>query len=307
MRAAELRSGPVRQLAHPSSAPTRPPRPICRRPWPRCAPSLAAQGVDFIPNSLVRGRKLAPNAVAAAADRPAADRRAGAHARRDRGGGRAAADRARRRGALGGEHPRGARSSMLAAPFYPQAALQRGAAREPRGSGRRSMFFLSIRSYDTLLPSAYAEIAEARAAAAGRLRGDPGAAARRRRRAGSTSCRASAPRRRRCRSRIWRQEDYRANAQAIMEAVCGCALGALPEISDPTWTRSPSAEAIAAAEALPRDPAAGGARGAGQRRSSPQPPGATASSRSRRGAAAAARRLRGRPRAHRREVFPDVS
>ena len=53
--------------------------------------------------------------------------------------------------------------------------------------------------------------------------------------------------------RIWRQEDYRANARAIMEAVCGCALGPLPEISDPTWTRSPSADAIAAAEALPRD------------------------------------------------------
>ena len=38
-----------------------------------------------------------------------------------------------------------------------------------------------------------------------------------------------------------------------MEAVCGCALGPLPEISDPTWTRSPSADAIATAEALPRD------------------------------------------------------
>ena len=53
--------------------------------------------------------------------------------------------------------------------------------------------------------------------------------------------------------RIWRQEDYRANAAAIMEAVCGCALRPLPEISDPTWTRSPSAAAIAAAEALPAD------------------------------------------------------
>ena len=53
--------------------------------------------------------------------------------------------------------------------------------------------------------------------------------------------------------RIWRQEDYRANARAIMEDVCGCALGTLPEISDPTWTRSPSASAIAEAEALPAD------------------------------------------------------
>jgi hypothetical protein len=53
--------------------------------------------------------------------------------------------------------------------------------------------------------------------------------------------------------RIWRQEDYRGNARAIMEAVCGRALGPLPEISDPAWTRSPSAGAVAAAEALPRD------------------------------------------------------
>ena len=53
--------------------------------------------------------------------------------------------------------------------------------------------------------------------------------------------------------RIWRQEDYRANARAIMEALCGRPLGPLPEISDPTWTRSPSASAIARAEALPRD------------------------------------------------------
>ena len=53
--------------------------------------------------------------------------------------------------------------------------------------------------------------------------------------------------------RIWRQEDYRANARAIMEAFCGGALGPPPEISDPAWTRSPSADAIAEAEALPRD------------------------------------------------------
>jgi hypothetical protein len=52
--------------------------------------------------------------------------------------------------------------------------------------------------------------------------------------------------------RIWRQEDYRANARAIMEAISGRPLGPLPEISDPTWTRSPSVGAVATVEALPR-------------------------------------------------------
>ena len=53
--------------------------------------------------------------------------------------------------------------------------------------------------------------------------------------------------------RVWRQEDYRANTEEILTALCGKPVGPLPTIPDPSWTRSPSLEAIRAAEALPRD------------------------------------------------------
>ena len=95
------------------------------------------------------------------------------------------------------------------------------------------MFFLSIRSYDTLLPSAYAETLKHAPPPPGGFEAAAWRGCSPGRRAGSTSCariRAAAPG---VPLRIWRQEDYRANARAIMEAVCGCALGPLPEISDP--------------------------------------------------------------------------
>lgn len=51
--------------------------------------------------------------------------------------------------------------------------------------------------------------------------------------------------------RIWCQEDYRDNAEAILSALAGCDIGALPDMSDPISTRSPSLEAIREAESLP--------------------------------------------------------
>lgn len=53
--------------------------------------------------------------------------------------------------------------------------------------------------------------------------------------------------------RIWRQEDYRDHKREILSELVGCDTGALPEIRDPLSTKSPSAEAIREAEALPRD------------------------------------------------------
>lgn len=53
--------------------------------------------------------------------------------------------------------------------------------------------------------------------------------------------------------RIWRQEDYRDHGRAILSGLVGCDTGALPDLPDPVRTRSPSLEAIRAAEALPRD------------------------------------------------------
>src|ERR671915_2577538 len=60
MRAPELQSGPVRRWrihigAH-KTATTH-----LQETLTALRPALAAQGVDYIPNSLVRGRKLAPS------------------------------------------------------------------------------------------------------------------------------------------------------------------------------------------------------------------------------------------------------
>ncbi len=140
---------------------------------------------------------------------------------------------------------------ILATPFYPQAAQRIGrlASLALRADLR---LFLSIRSYDRLLPSAYAEALKYAAPPPGGF-----AALRARLLAAPPSwfdlvsrLRAAAPS---VPLRVWRQEDYRANGRAIMEGLCGRPVGPLPGLPDPARTRSPSAAAIAAAEALPRD------------------------------------------------------
>ena len=152
---------------------------------------------------------------------------------------------------LSEENVVGMPAHMLTVPLYPRAAVNVGRLAS-LASRAEVVLFLSIRSYDTLLPSAYVETLKHGLP-------PPGGFAEAWARLVSTPpswydlvarIRAAAPG---VALRIWRQEDYRANARAIMEAVCGRALGPLPEISDPTWTRSPSAGAIARAEALPRD------------------------------------------------------
>jgi hypothetical protein len=211
---------------------------------------LAAQGVDYVPNQLVRRRRLAQTLwqrrpiarlpiVGTAHMRDAieavvAPLRIGPEVV-----------------VLSEENIVGVPEHILATPFYPQAA-QSVARLASLGSRAEVVFFLSIRGYDTFLPSAYVETLKHAPPPPGGFQG-----ARARLLAEPPSwfdlvsrIRDAAPE---IPLRIWRQEDYRANARAIMEEVCGRPLGPLPEISDPTWTRSPSASAIAAAEALPAD------------------------------------------------------
>jgi hypothetical protein len=211
---------------------------------------LVGQGLDFIPCALVRERNLAQTLgrrrpiarlpfvgsarMRAAIESVLAPLRAGPEVV-----------------VFSEENIIGMPAHMLMMPIYPQAAVNVGRLAS-LASQAEMVLFLSIRSYDTLLPSAYVETLKHAPPPPG---GFEDAVARSL--SGPPSwfdlvsrLRAAAPG---IPLRIWRQEDYRANARAIMEAVCGRALGPLPEISDPTWTRSPSAPAIAAAEALPRD------------------------------------------------------
>jgi hypothetical protein len=53
--------------------------------------------------------------------------------------------------------------------------------------------------------------------------------------------------------RVWRHEDYPAHRKAILSTLCGCDVGSLPEIPVPLSTKSPSLAGVRAAEALPRD------------------------------------------------------
>jgi hypothetical protein len=247
MRAPELQSGPVRRWrihigAH-KTATTH-----LQETLTALRPALAAQGVDYIPNSLVRGRKLAPNLwrrrpitrlpiIGPARMREALE----------------AVLEPLRLGpstvAISEENILGVPHQLLATPIYGHAALH-VARLASLGQRAEIEIFLSIRSYDMLLPSAYAESLKHAPPGVGGFE-----ALRARLLAAPPSwfdlvsrIRAAAPE---VPLRIWRQEDYRANAHAIMQAFCGCEIGVLPEISDPTWTRSPSAEGIAAAEALP--------------------------------------------------------
>lgn len=208
-------------------------------------PALAARGIDYLPNRLVRERRLArtlwrrqlkarlpvigPWHMRETIEAVVTPLRLGPETV-----------------VLSEENILGIPDQILRVPFYPQAALS---VARLAALGRRAelVFFLSIRGYDTLLPSAYAESLKFRPPRPGGFDA-AGLAAR----APSwyelvAQIRRAAPG---VPLRIWRQEDYRANAEAIMAEVCGLELGPLPDISDPSWTRSPTAEGIRAAEAL---------------------------------------------------------
>lgn len=224
-------------------------------------PALAARGVDYVPNPLLRERRFArtlwgrrllarlplvgPRHMRETLEAVVTPLRLGPETV-----------------VLSEENILGIPDHILRVPFYPQAALTIARlATLGTGAGADLVLFLSIRGYDTLLPSAYAESLKFRPPRRIDSRVGP--------RAGGFDTgelmartpswydlvaliRRAAPG---APLRIWRQEDYRANAEAIMAEVCGVELGPLPDISDPSWTRSPTAEGIRAAETL--DPGLG--------------------------------------------------
>ena len=204
---------------------------MSRRSLALIRPGLVAQGVDFIPN-----RQLRAGGVAVALTAPA------------RGGPDAAA--ARPHGAPGAG---GATSTRCAPGPRPSSSPRRSCSaarstssptRSTRGSSGPSALlatlasraevtlFLSIRSFDTQLPSAYVQELKFMAPIGGGFDG-----IRRRVLARPPSwfdmvrrIRAAAPG---IPLRVWRQEDYRDNPRAILSALCGVEVGPLPEIEDP--------------------------------------------------------------------------
>jgi hypothetical protein len=211
---------------------------------------LAGRGIDYLPNQLVRHRKLSwtlwrrrplarlpligPARMREAIEATLEPLRLGPDIV-----------------ALSEENILGVPHQVLTPTFYPQADLS--IARLASLAGRAELeLFLSIRSYEALLPSAYVETLKHGTRPEGGF-----AAVKERLLAVPPSwfdlvgrIRAAAPG---VRLRVWRQEDYRSNAHAIMQAFCGAPLGELPAISDPAWTRTPSAAAVAEAERLPAD------------------------------------------------------
>ena len=139
-------------------------------------------------------------------------------------------------------------------PAYPlvEQVVPQLAALGPRGT---VTLYLSIRGFDTHLPSTYAQELRVLAPAEGGFE-----AIRQRVLARPPSWFELVRRIRRAAPgtplRVWRQEDYRANRAAILATLVGRDIGPLPDIPDPVRTRSPSLEAIREAEALPRHLAA---------------------------------------------------
>jgi hypothetical protein len=213
-------------------------------------PVLVAGGVDFVPN-----RELRAGGVAVALTRRRPEARI--PILRGRMVRRALAERLDplRAGpttlVLSEEKLLGGSQHVFADPIYPQ--LERTVRLLATLATRAEVtFFLSIRSFDTQLPSAYVQELKYMTPPPGGFE-----AIRRRALARPPSwfdlvcrLRAAAPG---IPLRIWRQEDYRANTRAILSALCGIDVGPPPEVADPAWTRSPDLAAIRAAEALPRD------------------------------------------------------
>jgi hypothetical protein len=143
----------------------------------------------------------------------------------------------------------GGSQHVFSEPIYPQ--LERTVRLlATLGKGADLTLFLSIRSFDTQLPSAYVQELKYMTPIAGGFEN-----LRRRVLARPPSwfemvrrIRTAAPG---VPLRVWRQEDYRGHAREILSALCGLDVGPPPAVEDPTWTKSPDLEAIRAAEALP--------------------------------------------------------
>ena len=138
-------------------------------------------------------------------------------------------------------------SDLLHDRFYPDLAgldlVRRAAGREPL------TLYLSIRSYDTLMPSVFFELLKPFPDA--RRRWAEGLARLERGGGGWPELMARIERRvpaaRLC---FWRQESYARDPGAIVAAFLGMPVPDLPALAPPARTRSPSAAALAEAEAL---------------------------------------------------------
>jgi hypothetical protein len=148
---------------------------------------------------------------------------------------------------LSDENWLGSTPDALAPEPYPRFERILGGLR-PLLSAAPVKVFLAIRSMDTFLPSAYAEM----------LRFHPDQpsfetlAAARREAGGSwlglirrlRDFFPDAP------LTVWRYEDYAGSPKTFMSAICGCDVGEPPKRTAPSATRTPSAESVRAAESL---------------------------------------------------------
>ncbi|MFO7856968.1 MAG: hypothetical protein R6V44_17460 [Paracoccaceae bacterium] len=207
-------------------------------------PALRKAGVDYLPMPKVRELGLPElHRTLTGADAPRAERR-----RRLR----AEFDTLRRRGgtvAFSEENLLGASRQLLGRRIYPKARTIAGFL-ALLGQGENVLhLFLGVRSWDTLLPSAYAEMLRRRRPPSGGF-----GAVRARTLAEPprwsdlvARLKAGAPK---ATLTLWRYEDYEAHAREAAGLFLGVDPGPMDDVPRPRGTATPSAEAVAEAEAL---------------------------------------------------------
>ena len=217
-------------------------------------PALVARGIDFVDNPRVRASGLAR----ALFERRLATRLPGLRGRAVAGIMARHLDPLRAGPTtfvLSEEKLMGGSLQVFSDPPYPQierivpmlASLHGGGH-----GGTEVALFLSIRSLDGQLPSAYVQELKFSPPIAGgfdklkaRILARPPSWLDLVRR-----IRAAAPG---VPLTVWRQEDYRRDPASVLAALCGRDPGPLPAMDDPYWTKSPDLAAVSAAEALPAD------------------------------------------------------
>jgi hypothetical protein len=210
----------------------------------RKRPALRREGVDFLKMRMVRDLalpKLYRELTRSGTPRPQRRLRL-----------RAELDSLRRRGAtvaFSEENLLGTSQHLLTPRLYPRArAMARFLA--ALGQGENALHvFLGVRSWDTLLPSAYAEMLRRRAAPKDGFDGIKARALDAPPRWSDLLGRlkAGAPQ---ATLTIWRYEDYAAHAREAATLFLGVDPGPIEEEPRPRGTATPSAEAVAEAEAL---------------------------------------------------------
>lgn len=216
-------------------------------------PQLVARGIDFIPNAIVRQSGLAKALFARrlATRLPLLRGRAVAALMAEYLDPLRAGPEAPTTMVLSEEKLMGGSLQVFSEPMYPQ--IERIVPMLASLGGRSDVtLFLSIRSFDGQMPSAYVQELKFSPPIEG---GFDGIRARGLAKPPSwfelvRRIRAAAPA---VPLRVWRQEDYRRAPAAILTELCARDPGPLPAMEDPYWTKSPDLAAIRAAEALPRD------------------------------------------------------